>query len=255
MKARFRTLALCTMTWLGIVPSACGVQAGVPGGVADTAVCGNAISAVEKGSNLPQGLLEAIGLVESGRLNRRTGRVSPWPWTIDVAGAGHFFDTKAAAMEAVTEAQAAGIQSIDVGCMQINLQQHPGAFASLEQAFDPQINVSYAASFLSRLFVQTGSWPDAAAAYHSQTPSIAAPYRDRVLAAWHGAPPVSVPAASATASAAAAHRLPALRMRIAELASDRDALAAAGILPGRLRPPPVHGRTVSASRALGGRFD
>ena len=226
------------------------VDAAAPGGPGDAAVCNAFIAAAEKSSGVPPGLLGAIALVESGRADAR-GRVSPWPWTIDVAGAGHFFETKEAAIAAVNDARAAGVQSIDVGCMQINLVQHPSAFASLEQAFDPQANVGYAASFLSRLFAQSGSWPEAATSYHSQTPAVAAPYRDRVLAAWHGAPREG----AVSAVPADANRLPGLRMRIAELAADRDALAVAGILPGRPRVAPSRGATMSASRAPGARFN
>ncbi len=66
------------------------------------------------------------------------------------------------AVAAVRAMQARGIQSIDVGCGQINLMHHPDAFASLEQAFDPQANAVYAARFLKELFAQTGDWNKAA---------------------------------------------------------------------------------------------
>ncbi len=71
--------------------------------------------------------------------------------------------------------------------MQINLQHHPDAFASLDAAFDPATNTAYAGRFLWRLFARTGTWPHAAAAYHSQTPQLAAPYAARVMALWAGA--------------------------------------------------------------------
>ena len=62
-------------------------------------------------------------------------------------GRGHFYDSKAEAVAAVRAMQARGIQSIDVGCGQINLMHHPDAFANLELAFDPQANATYAARF------------------------------------------------------------------------------------------------------------
>ena len=37
---------------------------------------------------------------------------------------------------------------MDVGCMQVNLYHHAHAFSSLDNAFDPQSNVDYAARFL-----------------------------------------------------------------------------------------------------------
>ena len=133
---------------------------------------------------IPDLFLSAIGRVESGRTMPETGQVSPWPWTVDAEGQGSFYPSKAAAVAAVAALQARGVRSIDVGCLQVNLQQHPEAFASLDQAFDPQANANFAARLLASLFVQTGSWPLAAAAYHSQTPAVGAPYQERVLAAW-----------------------------------------------------------------------
>ena len=153
-----------------------------PGG--DFALCQKAIDAAETSSRLPPRLLGSVGIVESGRLDAKTGRVASWPWTINVAGTGHFFDTKADAIAAVAKARAAGNQSIDVGCMQVNLLHHPTAFASLDDAFDPALNAIYAAGFLSRLHGQLGTWPAAAAAYHSQTPGVADDYRKQVMAIW-----------------------------------------------------------------------
>jgi hypothetical protein len=110
--------------------------------------------------------------------------VVPWPWTINAEGVGSFFATKADAIAAVQMLQARGVRSIDVGCLQVNLRQHPDAFVSLDQAFDPNVNARYAAGLLKSLFGQVGSWPLAAAAYHSQTPTIGAAYQRQVLAEW-----------------------------------------------------------------------
>jgi hypothetical protein len=67
--------------------------------------------------------------------------------------------------------------------MQINLMHHPDAFASLEQAFDPQANAAYAARFLTTLHQQTGSWDRAIAWYHSATPELGDDYLRKVSAA------------------------------------------------------------------------
>jgi hypothetical protein len=147
-------------------------------------LCRSAIASAELALRIPDLFLSAIGRVESGRTLPVTGQVAPWPWTVDADGQGSFYTTKAEAIAAVQALQARGVRSIDVGCLQVNLLQHPDAFASLDQAFDPQTNANYAARLLASLFVQTGSWPLAAAAYHSQTASLAAPYQQKVLAAW-----------------------------------------------------------------------
>src|SRR5438270_11402748 len=68
--------------------------------------------------------------------------------------------------------------------MQVNLMHHPNAFPTLEQAFDPQTNATYAAHFLTQLFGQSHDWAKAAALYHSATPELGADYQRRVLAVW-----------------------------------------------------------------------
>lgn len=147
-------------------------------------LCRAAIVTAEQTFNIPRGLLGAIGQVESGRVDPSTGAFLPWPWTVDADGDGHFYATKAEAITAVQAFQAAGIQSIDVGCMQVNLLHHPHAFASLGDAFDPPANAAYAARFLNQLHADTGNWGEAAAFYHSTTPALASAYERQVMAAW-----------------------------------------------------------------------
>ncbi len=147
------------------------------------AQCRAAIAAVERSTGVPDRLMQAIGAVESGR-REPSGTVSAWPWTINAEGVGSFFDSKAEAVAAVTALRARGVRSIDVGCMQVNLMYHASAFSSLEEAFDPGANARYAARFLQSLQAKTGSWPGAAAGYHSLTPEVGTDYGRKVLAVW-----------------------------------------------------------------------
>ena len=146
------------------------------------AVCRPALVAAEARYGVPTGLLQAIGIVESGRRDEATGARQPWPWTINAEGEPHFFDTKEQAVAWVRQAQARGMRSIDTGCAQVNLMHHPDAFTSLEQAFDPAANADYAARFLRQLHdtAAGGNWTTAAGYYHSQTPELAAAYRQQV---------------------------------------------------------------------------
>ena len=147
-------------------------------------VCQDAGADAEREHNLPSGLLLAIGLVESGRVDPQTGRAAAWPWTINAAGIGRMFNTAEEASGATRALLAEGVVSVDVGCFQINLMHHPRAFASLEEAFSPRANASYAARFLTELRASTGSWEAAIAAYHSADAERGGQYRDRVLARW-----------------------------------------------------------------------
>jgi hypothetical protein len=149
-----------------------------------SAMCDSAIASAEYAGRLPPHLLGAIARVESGRPDPRTGRLDPWPWTINAQGTGAFFPTKEDAIAAVQRLQARGVRSIDVGCLQINLMFHPNAFASLDEAFEPTANARYAARFLDELRTSTKDWMQAIGDYHSQTPVLGEDYRQRVMALW-----------------------------------------------------------------------
>lgn len=149
--------------------------------------CARAITAAERGSGIPPGLMLAIARVESGRARPRSGDnanrpggVSPWPFAINADGSGRFPETRVAAVAEVEGLRARGINSVDVGCMQVNLYFHPDAFPSLEAAFDPATNVAYAARFLRELRARTGNWAEAVAQYHSSEPGRGLAYHSRV---------------------------------------------------------------------------
>lgn len=148
--------------------------------------CSEAAARAERAWNLPAGLLAAIGRAESGRPDPLTGRVEPWPFAINVAGAGYFFPSTEAAVAHVRALQGGGVQSIDVGCFQVNLLYHPAAFGSLGAAFDATANAAAAAQFLAELYQRSGNWAAAVALYHSALPERGEPYRARVFATWRG---------------------------------------------------------------------
>ncbi|MGX9961781.1 lytic transglycosylase domain-containing protein [Roseomonas sp. F4] len=209
-------------------------------------LCRAAIQAAERAAGIPPHLLTAIARIESGRRDPETGAFHPWPWTINAEGRGQFFAGKAAAIAGVQALQAGGMRSIDVGCMQVNLRHHPDAFPSLEAAFDPLTNATYAARFLTELHGRLGDWNRAVAAYHSQTPERGEPYRERVMAAWareQGQPHAPLPSPSANTVTAAAQ--PAPRTSGAAMLSngaERAATVAA--------PAGTQGRGLDAYRSL-----
>ncbi|MBY0501660.1 MAG: transglycosylase SLT domain-containing protein [Alphaproteobacteria bacterium] len=145
--------------------------------------CAVHVAQYEKQHKIPTGLLHAISKAESGRKDD-TGHIVAWPWTVNAEGQGYYFATKEEAIRAVKNMQQKGIQSIDVGCMQINLYYHPNAFTTLSDAFDPVQNVAYAARFLTGLKNEHASWHTAVAHYHSANPVHHIPYRENVLNIW-----------------------------------------------------------------------
>jgi hypothetical protein len=98
---------------------------------------------------------------------------------VNYGGDGTWYNSATEARHAVATYQAGGGTNFDIGCFQINHRWHAGAFPDVAAMFDPTANALYAAQFLLGLFAETGSWPDAAAAYHSRTPEHADRYRAR----------------------------------------------------------------------------
>jgi Transglycosylase SLT domain len=185
----------------GMPPDDIAPHGTLPPGIAPQAIASNEMAniceqagiAAEQASGLPSGVLLAIGRVESGRWDNTRGRVAAWPWTINAAGKGQWYATKGTAAAAAQSLLDAGTRSIDVGCFQINLLWHPTAFASLEDAFDPDANARYAAAFLLSLFSRAGTWEAAIEAYHSADPVLGFAYRQSVYASWLTAAPVTSP--------------------------------------------------------------
>jgi hypothetical protein len=153
-----------------------------------SALCTAAVHDAEAKYSLPGGLLGTIAKVESGRPITAMRDVRAWPWTIDADGRGYFFESKAAAVAWAKQGLARGVAFMDIGCMQVDLQMHPGAFRSIEEAFDPAANVDYGARYLQRLHDADagGNWYVAVGLYHSHTPGLAAAYRGRVAAVGAG---------------------------------------------------------------------
>ncbi|MCQ8277770.1 transglycosylase SLT domain-containing protein [Acetobacteraceae bacterium KSS8] len=205
----------------------------------DFSLCQAATNRAEHTTFVPDQLLGAIAKVESGRADPADGSIHAWPWTINAEGVGHYYDSKQEAVAAARAFQAAGIRSIDVGCTQINLMFHPDAFASLELAFDPGTNALFAATFLTDLFHQTGSWPHAAAAYHSQTPNLGSDYQRKVLEVW--AEPDDSAAGSGTPKPSRPHPAASSGMAFAAAAS---APTAASSMPFSGRPLGGYGRII-----------
>lgn len=131
---------------------------------------------LENEYRIPPKLLQAVVTQESGGQQN----------IINVDGQDERFSSAQEAIARVQQLRRAGKQSIDVGCGQINLKHHPSAFSSLEEAFDPEVNLRYAARFLAALKEETGDWMTAVGRYHSADPGRARPYTASVLSIWRG---------------------------------------------------------------------
>ena len=141
------------------------------------ATCEQVASQAARSEGVPLSVMMAIALNETGR--KSDGKFRAWPWTVNMEGAGHWFDTREEALAYAAAEFDRGARSFDVGCFQINYKWHGQHFSSIEEMFDPERNALYAARFLRSLYFEQGSWEAAAGAYHSRTPDKAEKYAAR----------------------------------------------------------------------------
>lgn len=147
----------------------------------EAGLCDTAARGAAQIYGIPVNILLSISRVETGRGDAH----APWPWTVNVGNQGHWFETSKSAIDFAKNQLASGTENFDVGCFQINLHWHPQAFDSLEDAFDPVRNATYAAKFLTELFEIEGDWKSAVAAYHSRQPDKASAYITKIENAYY----------------------------------------------------------------------
>ncbi|MFC5738919.1 transglycosylase SLT domain-containing protein [Sinirhodobacter huangdaonensis] len=164
-------LVLALLSLVACLPAAAATPAEL------SASCERAAEEASRRTGVPVSVLKAITLNETGR-KVGTG-FGPWPWTVNMEGAGHWFDTPDAARAYVYQEFKRGARSFDVGCFQVNYKWHKENFSSIDEMFDPMSNAVYAARFLAELYAESGSWTTAAGAYHSRTKEFADRYAAR----------------------------------------------------------------------------
>lgn len=129
---------------------------------------------------LPPRLLYAVALTES-RKRLEDGRLVPWPWTLNIKGRAHYFDTKAAAMRVLSGYLASGRRSVAVGLMQKHWRWHAARLQSPGVALDPYYNLRLGAAYLRDCYRRRGAWSAALLCYHgARDPAAGAAYLRQV---------------------------------------------------------------------------
>jgi hypothetical protein len=140
-------------------------------------LCDRAATRAASEIGIPLEVMRSLTRAETGRA--RNGVLEPWPWAVNQAGQGHWFDTAQEAEDFVTAQLQLGFTNLDVGCFQLNHRWHSTGFSSLADMFDPEANALYAARFLAEKYRESGDWVKAAGAYHSGTEDFAEKYEAR----------------------------------------------------------------------------
>jgi soluble lytic murein transglycosylase-like protein len=152
--------------------------------------------AVSDYCGVPEKILYAVALAESGRVINR--HFDAWPWTLNISGKGQYFASRAAQYTSLLEAIKNGM-SVDIGPMQLNWKWQFERLGSPWQATDPTYNIITACRILRGYMNREdreinpemgfAQWQEAVGRYHSpgsndkhRTRAIA--YANRVESLW-----------------------------------------------------------------------
>ena len=139
--------------------------------------------AAERG--IPDDVLYAVALTESGKSMKTAGEYRPWPWTLNVAGRGYFFESRLSAWQALTAWLEQGERVIDIGLMQVNWRYHEERLGTPWQALEPYHNLRVGAGILQACYSQRQDWWESVGCYHAPAnPDRADRYRRRVRSRW-----------------------------------------------------------------------
>jgi hypothetical protein len=116
-------------------------------------------------AQIPPTVLYAVALQESGMAWR--GRLVPWPWTLNIAGAPRRFQTRASACAALRFAiESIPSKRIDVGLGQVNLGYHTQRYNSPCELLNPYRNLAVTADILREQRAPGEDWLPAIGRYH-----------------------------------------------------------------------------------------
>ncbi len=116
-------------------------------------------------ADVPAAVLYAVALQESGTILR--GRLVPWPWTLNVAGAPQRYATRAEACAGLRQAlKRTSATRIDAGLGQVNLGYHAQRYAQPCELLDPYRNLAIAAEILREQHTPGEDWLLAIGRYH-----------------------------------------------------------------------------------------
>ncbi|WP_454868434.1 lytic transglycosylase domain-containing protein [Pseudomonas farris] len=124
-----------------------------------------AYSIAARNAGIPSNILFAVALQESG-ITLRSQRL-PWPWTLNIAGAAHYYSTRSDACLGLLQAMKRHPATrIDAGLAQINLGYQKRFYHFPCEVLSPPRNLAIAATLLREHYRIGESWLDAAGRFH-----------------------------------------------------------------------------------------
>ena len=119
---------------------------------------------VAKVNHMPAAVLYALALGES-EVTLKSGRVRPWPWTLNVKGRSYYYANYKSACQAL-QGFLTQTQLVDIGLAQHNWRWQKAHFNRPCDVFSPRLNLTHAAKLLRQGKQKRGSWVAAAGYFH-----------------------------------------------------------------------------------------
>lgn len=142
-------------------------------------------------NKVPYKLLYAVALAETGYVSPTNSQYRPWPWTLNVNGNPERHQTRSDAARSLQDHLDSGLKNIDIGIAQINFKYNGQLLPSINEALDPEVNLTVATEILARELKRCDkpNWWCAVGRYHSPGKSKiqkerAVNYTNRVRALW-----------------------------------------------------------------------
>lgn len=171
----WRRAFFCAVALSGLVGLPAGAAA--PRSTRPPSPCVEPVQEAEKHHGIPNGLLMAIAMVESG------GRGRPSPLALNIEGRTHYPRNKDTALKLMHYGKGKLRQDMWVGCLQLSSRHHRRYFKSTEDMLDAAQNVRRGAAYLASHYRKYGSWTDAVARYHGSSEEFSQRYLCKVWGA------------------------------------------------------------------------
>ncbi len=119
---------------------------------------------VARNHGIPEPVLYSLAYGES-QVRLQSGRIRPWPWTLNVKGQAYHYPSYEEACQALNEFLNQ-TQLVDIGLTQHNWYWQKAHFSTPCEAFFPEQNLNHAAKVMLEGYAKYKSWVKAAGYFH-----------------------------------------------------------------------------------------
>mgnify|MGYP001801288282 CR=1 FL=1 len=134
--------------------------------------CSSLFTIYEQKYGIPKNLMYSMSLYMNHKDHSKCHLTITWPWTININGNYQFFENKKEAVNFVRQKIQNPNNQINVGCMQINVQNNINKFKSIEELLSPKKNIEFTANFLKNNYSIMNNWYQVAEDFYKGTTTL-----------------------------------------------------------------------------------